>query len=102
MKETFKKIRYILLVLLLLVVNFAMPTKEVAEAKTLRDLKEELAELERKQSNIEYKKITAWATLRKEVKVFIGSFPLKHHEKFPYTRVLREFYQFVLFEKISR
>ncbi|MBQ2946470.1 MAG: peptidoglycan DD-metalloendopeptidase family protein [Bacilli bacterium] len=46
MKESFKKIRYILLVLILLVVNFSVPTKEVAEAKTLRDLKEELAQKE--------------------------------------------------------
>jgi len=56
MRKHFKKIRYVLLVLLLLVVNFAVPTKEVAEAKTLRDLKEELAELERKQSNVENEK----------------------------------------------
>lgn len=56
MKQFFKKIRYILLILLLLVVNFAIPTKEVAEAKTLRDLKEELAELERQQSNVQNEK----------------------------------------------
>lgn len=43
MKKTFKKIRYIFLVLLLLLVNFAIPTKESIEAKTLRDLKAELA-----------------------------------------------------------
>lgn len=42
MKQFFKKFKYILLVLILLVVNFSFPTKEVAEAKTLRQLKEEL------------------------------------------------------------
>ena len=47
MKKSFKKFKYVLLVLLLLVVNFALPTKEVAEAKTLRDLKEELAAYEK-------------------------------------------------------
>lgn len=43
MKKFFRKLRYLLLVLVILVVNFAIPTEEVAEAKTLRDLKEELA-----------------------------------------------------------
>jgi len=43
MKRTFKKIRYVLLIFLLLVVNFSIPEKQSAEAKTLRDLKQELA-----------------------------------------------------------
>ena len=59
MKNSFKKIKYILLVLLLLVVNFAVPTKEVAEAKTLRDLKEELAQYEKElAAGEEQKKLT--------------------------------------------
>lgn len=44
MKKTFKKIRYIILILILLMVNFAMPSQEVVEAKTLRQLKQELEE----------------------------------------------------------
>ncbi len=59
MKQSFKKIKYILLVLLLLIVNFAIPTKEVAEAKTLRDLKEELAAYEKNlAAGEEQKKLT--------------------------------------------
>ena len=42
MKKFLKKSKYLLIILILLVVNFSMPTKEVAEAKTLRDLKAEL------------------------------------------------------------
>ena len=44
MKKTFKKIRYVILVLILLMVNFAIPSQEVVEAKTLRQLKQELEE----------------------------------------------------------
>ena len=47
MKKYLKKFRYILLVLILLIVNFSVPTKEIAQAKTLRDLKEELAQYEK-------------------------------------------------------
>lgn len=56
MKKTFKKIRYIVLILILLMVNFARPNQDVVEAKTLRGLKEELAQLEREQSNVQNKK----------------------------------------------
>lgn len=42
MQKTFKKIRYVMLVLILLMVNFAIPNQEVVEAKTLRQLKQEL------------------------------------------------------------
>lgn len=56
MKNILKKGRYLLLVLILLVVNFSIPTKEVVEAKTLRDLKSELAELQRQQANVENEK----------------------------------------------
>ena len=38
------KAKYLLIILILLVVNFSIPTKEVVEAKTLRDIKTELAE----------------------------------------------------------
>ncbi|MBR6689785.1 MAG: peptidoglycan DD-metalloendopeptidase family protein [Bacilli bacterium] len=43
MKKSFRAIKYIFLILILLVVNFSIPSKEIVEAKTLRDLKEELA-----------------------------------------------------------
>lgn len=56
MKQLFRKIRYIILVLILLMVNFAVPQKEVAEAKTLRDLKEELAAYEKDLEESESKK----------------------------------------------
>ncbi len=39
-----KKGKYLLIILILLVVNFSIPTKEVVEARTLRDIKTELAE----------------------------------------------------------
>lgn len=70
MKQSFKKIRYILLVLLLLVVNFAMPTKEVAEAKTLRDLKEELAAYEKDlAAGEEQKKLTQQEIANKKASI---------------------------------
>ena len=56
MKITFRKIRYIILVLILLMVNFAIPEKEVVEAKTLRDLKEELAAYEKNLEESQSKK----------------------------------------------
>ena len=43
MKKYLKKFRYIFLVIVLLMLNFSVPNREVAEAQTLRDLKEELA-----------------------------------------------------------
>lgn len=57
MKKILKKIKYIVLIFVLLVVNFSIPTEEVAEAKTLRDLKEELAayEAELEQSETQQK-----------------------------------------------
>ena len=46
MKKVLNSVRYVFLILVLLIVNFAMPSQEAAEAKTLRDLKQELAEKE--------------------------------------------------------
>lgn len=44
MKKSFKKIRYLVLILLLLMINFSVPEKQNIEAKTLRQLKQELAD----------------------------------------------------------
>ena len=57
MKKTFKKIRYVFLILILLVINFSIPEERSAQAKTLRDLKEELAtyEAELEQSETQQK-----------------------------------------------
>lgn len=43
MKKFFGKLKYFIAILILLTVNFSLPINEVVEAKTLRDLKEELA-----------------------------------------------------------
>lgn len=56
MKQSFRKIRYIFLILILLTVNFAVPENKDVEAKTLRDLKKELAELEKEQSAVQNEK----------------------------------------------
>ena len=55
MKQFLKKIRYIILVLILLMVNFAVPENQSVEAKTLRDLKEELATYEKDLADSENK-----------------------------------------------
>ena len=47
------------------------------------------------------KTVAPWAALRKEVKVFIGSFPLKHYEKLPKYASITGVLSFPLNENIS-
>ena len=57
--KVLNKAKYLLIVLILLVVNFSIPTKEVVEARTLRDIKTELAERKKEyEENKDKEKLT--------------------------------------------
>ena len=70
MKKYFRKIKYIFLILILLVVNFAIPSQEIVEAKTLRTMKNELSALKEKyQESQNQKKYTEQEIAAKKEKI---------------------------------
>lgn len=70
MKKYFRKIKYIFLILILLVVNFAIPSQEIVEAKTLRSMKNELSALKEKyQQSQNQKKYTEAEIAAKKEKI---------------------------------